>query len=432
MAVLAVTGSQWGDEGKGKIAGYLAARADVVARFGGGANAGHTVVLEGREFRLHQVPSGVLFPGCLPLVGNGAVVDPPRLLEELDALRAQGVDVDRLRLSERAHVVMPYHHLLDRLEEQVRGRASIGTTGLGIGPAYTDKAAREGIRLAELVDPDALARRLAEVLPRKNRLLQALYDHEPLQLDALVEQYADYGRRLRPYVGDVAAVLRQSVADDRRILLEGAQGTLLDLDFGTYPFVTSSATTAAGAAWGLGIPPWWVRGSIGVMKAYATRVGHGPFPTEQPNEIGQYLRERGREYGTTTGRPRRCGWLDLVIVRWAVEVGGLTGLAVTLLDVLTGLDEVRIGVAYRVGTQRIERFPARLDVLERSEVEYETLPGWREEVGQCRRYEELPANARRYLERIETLTGVPVHLVSVGRESAQTVERADPFVAAVR
>ena len=430
MPALAVVGTQWGDEGKGKIVGYLAGRADMVARFGGGANAGHTIVLDGQEFKLHQLPSGVLFPGCTAVVGNGAVIDPPRLLEELADLERRGIDTGRVFLSERAHVVMPYHHLLDRLEEQARGAATIGTTGLGIGPAYTDKAARDGIRLADLLDRDALARRLGEVLPRKNRLLQRLYGHEPLDLDELVERYSAYGRELRPRVVDTGRMVREAIREGRRVLLEGAQGTLLDVDFGTYPYVTSSGTTAAGAPQGLGIPPWAVRGAIGVMKAYATRVGQGPFPTEQPNEIGDYLRERGREYGTTTGRPRRCGWLDMVVVRWAVEVGGLTALAVTLLDVLSGLDEVRIGVAYRTRTgRRLERFPARLDELEGCEVEYETLPGWQEEIAGCRRFEELPPNARRYLARIEELTGVPVQLVSVGRSAEQTIERADPFAA---
>lgn len=428
MPALAVVGTQWGDEGKGKVVGYLAGRAGVVARFGGGANAGHTVVREGQEFRLHQLPAGVLFPGCTAIVGNGAVVDPPRLLEELAQLEQRGVDTGGVLLSERAHVVMPYHHLLDRLEEQARGAASIGTTGLGIGPAYTDKAGRDGIRLGELVDRDALARRLREVLPRKNRLLQQVYGHEPLDLEEMVERYAAYGQQLRPRVTDTGRVLREAIRQGRRVLLEAAQGTLLDVDFGTYPYVTSSGTTAAAAPQGLGIPPWAVRGAIGVMKAYATRVGQGPFPTEQRNEIGDYLRERGREYGTTTGRPRRCGWLDLVIVRWAVEVGGLTALAVTLLDVLSGLPEVRIGVAYRTADgARLEQLPARLDVLEGCQVEYETLDGWDEDLSGCRRWEDLPANARRYLERIEALTGVPVHLVSVGRSQEQTVERADPF-----
>lgn len=427
MPALAVVGAQWGDEGKGKVVAYLAGRADVVARYGGGANAGHTVVLEGQEFRLHQVPSGILF-GKTPVVGNGAVIDPPRLLEEMADLERRGVDTSRLRLSDRAHVVMPYHHLLDQLQEQARGLRAIGTTGLGIGPAYTDKAGRDGIRLAELLDRRALAARLGDILPRKNRLLEQLYGQPPLDLDELVERYGAYGDKLRPMVTDTARLLREALDRGQRVLLEGAQGTLLDLDFGTYPYVTSSFTTTAGAPQGLGIPPWLVRGAVGVMKAYATRVGHGPFPTEQPNRIGDYLRERGREYGTTTGRPRRCGWLDLVVVRWAAEVGGLTGLAVTLLDVLSGLDEVKIGVAYRTPDgERIDRFPARLDVLEGCEAEYETLPGWREEIRACRRFEELPQNARRYLARIEELTGVPVQIVSVGRSAEETIERADPF-----
>ena len=429
MQVVAVVGAQWGDEGKGKVVGYLARRAQVVARYSGGANAGHTVVLGGREFRLHQLPTGILFPGTLAVVGNGAVVDPPLLLQELEELRAQGVATDGLRLSHRAHVVMPYHRMLDRLQEQARGPGRIGTTGLGIGPAYADKAAREGIRLGDLVDPEALAARLRELLPRKNQLLERLYGQPPLDLDSLLEEYARYGQALRPMVTDTSALLREAIREGRRVVLEGAQGTLLDVDQGTYPFVTSSTTTAAGAPAGLGIPPGYVRSVVGVMKAYCTRVGQGPFPTEQAGEVGQYLRERGREYGTTTGRPRRCGWLDLVVVRWAARVNGLTALAVTLLDVLTGLPEVRVAVAYRCGGRVLEEVPSTLAEWERCEPVYEVLPGWSQELGGCRSWEDLPVQARRYLERVEEVTGVPICLVSVGRELEATVERFDPLQA---
>ena len=427
MSLVAVVGAQWGDEGKGKVVGYLARSADVVARYSGGANAGHTVVLAGREFRLHQVPTGILFPGTLAVVGNGAVVDPPLLLQELAELQRQGVRVDGLRLSHRAHVVMPYHRLLDRLQEEARGSGRIGTTGLGIGPAYADKAGREGIRLGELVEPQALARRLREVVPHKNRLLERVYGHPPVDVDALIEEYTRYGQALRPMVTDTSSLLARAIHEGRRVLLEGAQGTLLDLDQGTYPYVTSSSTTAAGAPAGLGIPPWRVRSVVGVIKAYATRVGEGPFPTEQPNEVGEYLRRRGREYGTTTGRPRRCGWLDLVVVRWAAQVNGMTSLAVTLLDVLTGLPEVRLGVAYRRNGEALTEVPATLAEWEQCEPVYEVLPGWSEDLSGCRGWQELPAAARRYVERIEEVTGVPVCLVSVGRDVDATISRFDPM-----
>mgnify|MGYP005837168295 CR=1 FL=1 len=427
MAVVAVVGTQWGDEGKGKVVGYLAQRVAVVARFGGGANAGHTVRLAGRTFRLHQVPTGVLFAGRLAVVGNGAVVDPPALLAEMEELRAVGVDLSGLRLSERAHVVMPYHKLLDRLQEEARGEGRIGTTGLGIGPAYADKSGRDGIRLADLLDPESLAERLADVLPRKNRLLERLYGHPPLDAEALAREFAGYGRRLQPLVTDTSALLQEAVRAGRPVLLEGAQGTLLDIDHGSYPYVTSSGTTASAAAAGLGLPPWAITGAIGVMKAYTTRVGQGPFPTEQTGEIGRYLRERGREYGTTTGRPRRCGWLDMALVRWAVRVNGVTALAITLLDVLTGLPSVQIGVGYRWAGRVLEQVPATLRAWKECEVIYETLPGWEQDLSACRRWEELPENARGYVARIEELAGVPVRLISVGPEPEQTIERGDPL-----
>ena len=432
MGVVAVVGAQWGDEGKGKVVGYLARSADVVARYSGGANAGHTVVVAGHEFKLHQVPTGILFSGTLALVGNGAVVDPPLLLQELEQLKEQGVRVDGLRLSHRAHVVMPYHRLLDRLQEEARGAGRIGTTGLGIGPAYADKVGREGIRLAELVEPQALARRLREVVPHKNRLLERVYGHPPVDVDALIEEYTRYGQALKPMVTDTSSLLTRAIHEGRRVLLEGAQGTLLDLDQGTYPYVTSSTTTAGGAPAGLGIAPWRVRSVVGVTKAYATRVGEGPFPTEQPNEVGEYLRRRGREYGTTTGRPRRCGWLDLVVVRWAVQVNGMTSLAVTLLDVLSGLPEVCLGVAYRRNDRVLTEVPATLPEWEQCEPVYEVLPGWTEDLSGCRRWQDLPSAARRYVERIEEVTGVPVCLVSVGREVDATICRFDPMAEACR
>ena len=427
MSVVAVVGAQWGDEGKGKVVGYLARSARVVARYSGGANAGHTVVADGKTYRLHQVPTGILFPGTLAVVGNGAVVDPPLLLEELEELRRLGVATEGLRLSQRAHVVMPYHRLLDRLQEESRGPGRIGTTGLGIGPAYADKAGRDGIRLADLVEPRALAQRLREVVPAKNRLLQALYGQPPLDVEGLVEEYARYGQALKPMVTDTVALLQQAIQQGQRVVLEGAQGTLLDVDQGSYPYVTSSGTTAAGAPAGLGIPPAAVTTVIGVAKAYTTRVGQGPFPTEQDNEVGEYLRRRGREYGTTTGRPRRCGWLDLVVVRWAARVNGMTSLALTLLDVLTGLQRVQLAVAYRCHGRTLTEPPPTLRDWACCEPVYETLPGWDQDLAACRRWEELPAAARAYVERVEELVGVPVHLISVGPELDATIWRGHPL-----
>lgn len=427
MATVAVVGAQWGDEGKGKVTDVLAERAHVVARYSGGRNAGHTLTVGDRTYRLHLVPSGVLYPGTTCLIGNGVVVDPPALVDELDGLASEGLDVSNVFISDRAHVVMPYHRLQDRLEEEGRGENKIGTTGLGIGPAYSDKVGRYGIRMADLIDEAAFRERLEAVLPHKNRLLANVYGHPGYTVEQLLEEYRPFVKRLRPTVTDVSVQVTNAIESGRSVLFEGAQGTLLDIDHGTYPFVTSSSPTTGGICTGLGIGPSGVHQVIGVTKAYTTRVGEGPFPTELQDETCHRIRERGREYGTTTGRPRRCGWFDAVIVRHARRVNGITGLAMMLLDVLSGFSELKICVAYEHKGRRLNEFPATLRELQECVPVYETLPGWNEELSDVRGYEELPLNARRYLERISELVGAPIAMVSVGPRRDQTIIVQTPF-----
>lgn len=422
MPTVAVVGAQWGDEGKGKIVDALAAEAEVVVRYQGGNNAGHTVMVGDRTFKLRLIPSGILYPGTLCVIGNGAVVNPLVLLQEIDGLQAQGVDTGGLRLSERAHVIMPYHEILDRLEEGARGSRAIGTTGLGIGPCYVDKAARLGLRLAELVDPDVFRARLEDIVPLKNRMLECLYGHRPLTVDEIVEAYAPAAERLRPLVTDTSALVRQAIADGRRVLFEGAQGTLLDVDHGTYPYVTSSSPAAGGIASGAGVSPRSIEKVLGVVKAYITRVGGGPFPTELMGEDGEILRREGHEFGTVTGRPRRCGWFDAVAGRYAAQLNGLTDLAVLKLDVLSHFDEVKIAVGYRIDGELVDRLPARLDVLANAEPVWETLPGWRQDLTGIREWDRLPRAAQQYVRRIEELMEVPVAIVSVGPRRDETIQ----------
>ena len=420
MPAVVVVGAQWGDEGKGKVTDFLAAQVDYVVRYQGGSNAGHTVVANGKTFRLHLLPSGVVHHNTQCVIGNGVVVDPLFLCRELEELRAHGI-TPRLWISDRAHVVLPYHRLLDRLEEEQRGDGRIGTTGLGIGPAYVDKVARSGIRMAEFVEPELFRRRLAQVLPLKNKLLRGVYGVEGFTVEGIMSEMAQAAEALRPLVTDTSVLLNDALAAGRRILLEGAQGSLLDIDHGTYPFVTSSQATAGGAAPGSGIGPNRIDRVIGVVKAYTTRVGAGPFPTEQDNEVGAWIRERGREYGTTTGRPRRCGWFDAVVVRHAVRVNGIDAMAVMSLDVLSGLDSVRICVGYRYRGRELRSLPASLEVLQECEPIYEELPGWQEDLSGVRTLADMPASARRYVERLAELAGVPLALVSVGPSRDQTV-----------
>ncbi|BAS28999.1 adenylosuccinate synthase [Limnochorda pilosa] len=428
MPAVAIIGAQWGDEGKGKVTDHLTAQADVVVRYQGGANAGHTVWIGTERFALHMVPTGLLRPGCLAIVGNGTVLEPERLVRELDELEARGVDLSLLRISDRAHVVLPAHRLQDRLEEEARLEARIGTTGLGIGPAYVDKAARTGLRMGDLLAAD-LEARLTPILERKRRQLEAAYgfqatDAPELDPAAVAARFSAAAQRLAPFVTDTAAILHQAAAEGRRILLEGAQGTLLDLDHGTYPFVTSSSSSAGGSLTGSGLGPRAITRLIGVAKAYTTRVGEGPFPTELRDATGDWLRERGQEFGTTTGRPRRCGWLDLVAVRYSVQVNGLTDLALTKLDALSGLERLRVCTAYRVDSGLLDRPPARSDLMERAEPVYEEHPGWTEDLSKCRSFDQLPPAAQAYVQRIEAVAGCPVSLLSLGPERSQTVVRS--------
>lgn len=424
-----VVGLQWGDEGKGKIIDVLSGQFDLVVRYCGGANAGHTVVADGEKFALHLLPSGVLRPGVVSVIGNGVVVDPSVLLGEMDDLakRGRAVPPARLRISRYAHVVMPWHKRQDALAEKAAAGTikSIGTTGRGIGPCYADKATRTwAVRVGDLLDPARLAEQIQRAVAAKNTIFAALYGAaEPLDAAAISAEYTGYAARLRDYVDDTVHLLNTAIASNKRILFEGAQGSLLDVDLGTYPYVTSSNSTSCGVPAGAGVPARTVKHTLGVIKAYSTRVGAGPFPTEQDNATGQYIRERGREYGTTTGRPRRCGWFDAVAVRHAVAVNGVDELAVMLLDVLSGMDEIRVCVGYRSAGSPVEWFPADGVALAAVEPVYESLPGWREDISQCERYQQLPVAARRYLDRVSELVGVPVGIVSVGPDRTQTLVR---------
>jgi len=419
-----VIGLQWGDEGKGKVVDALARVCKYVVRYCGGANAGHTVVVKEERFALHLIPCGILHTEVVNVIGNGVAFDPGEALEELDGLAERGVKLQphQLRISSAAQVVMPYHKIEDRLSEQrlATSGKKIGTTARGIGPCYADKAQRSmAIRVGELNDPDALRRKIHMIVKLKNRMLAALYDVDGLDAAAIAEEYVEYGRRLAPMICNTGALLREAVASGERILFEGGQGSMLDIDHGTYPFVTSSSVSACGVPSGAGVPPSAVGRVVGVVKSYTTRVGAGPFPTEQDNEIGEYLREHGREYGTTTGRPRRCGWFDAFAVRYAAELSGVSELALSLLDVPTGLKEVKICTGYRLGGYELQHFDPT--VMDGVECTYETLSGWSEDISGCRRYEDLPAEARAYVDRIEQLVGRPVGVISVGQDRDQTV-----------
>jgi adenylosuccinate synthase len=428
-------GGQWGDEGKGKLTDTLAATADMVIRANGGANAGHTVQTEQGVFKLHLIPCGILNPRCLSIVGAGVVVDPRLVLEEMDHLTARGVSLDRLRISERAHVVMPYHPVLDGLEETERLEASIGTTLRGNGPAYSDKVSRRGMRMGDLVDPKTLRRRLSEELPRWNRILHSVYDAEPFDLNALYKDLASYGDRLRPYVGLTEPIVADAIDSGKQIIVECAQGAMLDVDYGTYPYVTSSSTTAAGACQGAGIPPGSVERVLGVFKAYSTRVGAGPLPTELMDATGDLIRERGREYGTTTGRPRRTGWFDAVAARYVVRLNGVTDVAMTLLDVFDVFETIQVCVAYELDGEITTTVPARADQLARARPVYERLEGWRTSTVNARHAVDLPGPALDYLRFVEAHIGAPVSLVGVGPDRDQIVPLAptlESFVSEAR
>ena len=428
MSNVVIIGTQWGDEGKGKIVDLLAEHADGVVRFQGGNNAGHTMVVQGKQFISHLVPSGIL-QGKICYLGNGMVIDPGVLLEELDYLSAHGIPVgpDLIRISEKAHVIMPYHKSLDLAREIKKGENKIGTTGRGIGPCYEDKAGRRGIRLSELIHSKVFAERLKSILQEKNFILEHYLSAEPLNADDIIDTYADYAARLAPYVVNISVELHHALRTGKQILFEGAQGTHLDIDHGTYPFVTSSNTLSGNACCGAGIGPKEIQHVIGIVKAYTTRVGRGPFPSELFDDIGDAIQKKGAEFGATTGRKRRCGWLDTVILNNAVRLNGLTGLAVTKLDVLGGLDVLNICIGYEHRGKTLDYFPGDLQLLAECRPIYETLPGWSEDISSIREYDDLPENTKNYLRRIEEITETPVRIISVGPERDETIVLENPY-----
>ncbi len=429
MSNIVVVGTQWGDEGKGKIVDLLAENADIVVRFQGGNNAGHTMVVNGRQVISHLVPSGIL-QGKICIIGNGVVVDPAVLIEEMNYLESLGIEIthDRFKISEKAHIIMPYHKSIDHGREAMKGDQKIGTTGRGIGPCYEDKATRRGIRFAELIDSDLFDNRVRTIMEEKNFYLKNYLNSKPLDPDNIIKQYNEYAKRLAPYVSNISILLHQAIQSGNNVLFEGAQGTHLDIDHGTYPYVTSSNTVAGNACNGSGIGPKAIDGINGIVKAYTTRVGEGPFPSELFDEAGDYMQKKGAEFGATTGRKRRCGWLDTVIVKNAVRLNSLTGLTITKLDVLGGLDSIKICTAYESKGGIIHDFPANIETLAQCKPVYETMPGWSEDISAIRDRSDLPENAIKYLRRIEEITETPVDIISVGPGREQTIILNNPFV----
>jgi adenylosuccinate synthase len=427
MPVVAVIGAQWGDEGKGRIVDMLAEKAKYVVRFSGGDNAGHTVVNPHGEFKLRLTPSGIFYKNATSIIGNGVVINPAVLNDEVDDLNKRGIDTSKLRISDRAHLIMPYHIIIEGLEEKALGSKAIGTTGKGIGPAFADKVARNGIRVGDLLDKAALHDRLATILEIKNKLLTLVYGVKPLSFDEIYAQYCAYADRWAPFICDTTVILEAAIKRNEPVLLEGAQGVLLDPDFGTYPFGTSSSPTSANASQGAGIAPNKINQILGVFKAYQTRVGGGPMPTEQDNEIGQTLRERGAEYGTTTGRARRCGWFDGVAARLSARINGYTSVVITRLDILDTLPSLKICTGYTLGGKAVESFPASLAVLGKCQPVYEDMPGWEQPTSDVRKFEKLPANAQRYVKRLEEIIGCPASIVSIGKSREQTIVRKQIF-----
>ncbi len=421
MAVIAVIGGQWGDEGKGRVIDLLAEKVDVVVRFSGGDNAGHTVIGPYGEFRLHLIPSGIFYPQVTCIIGSGVAINPATLLGEIDELQVHGVDTSRLIISDRAHLVMPYHTLLDGLEEERRGARALGTTRRGIGPVFADKVARLGIRAGDLLDKDTFLSRLKSTLEFKNAILTKVYEVSPLSLEAIYEQYWRYGEQLAPFIRETTDMLHEALRTGKSILLEGAQGTLLDPDYGTYPYVTSSSPLAGSASLGSGIGPMQIDHVVGVFKAYTTRVGGGPMPTELEDEVGRLIREKAHEYGATTGRPRRCGWFDAVAGRFSVQVNGCTEIALTHLDVFDAFPSVRICTAYKFGNEVLSRLPGSVAILEKCQPIYEELAGWQGPIADIRNLDDLPTEARQYVARLEEITCCPVGLISVGREREQVI-----------
>jgi len=428
MSNIIVVGTQWGDEGKGKIVDLLTTEADVVVRYQGGANAGHTVVIGSQQYILHLIPSGILHPGKKCIIGNGVVIDPAALLEEMDGLVARGLPLDgNLLISGNAHVIMPYHKALDGANEARKGGSKIGTTGRGIGPCYSEKMARTGIRMSDLTDPERLREKVNHNVSEMNHLLKAVFDAEGFEADKVYEEYNAYGKRLAPYVADASLYIAKAAEGGRNILLEGAQGTMLDIDHGSYPFVTSSNSTAGGACTGTGIGPTKVDGVLGVVKAYTTRVGAGPFPTELTDKVGDLLQSKGKEFGATTGRRRRCGWFDAVVVRYAARLNGLTGLCLTKLDVLDECEKILICNGYRYKGGIIKDMPNELDVFSQCEPIYEEMPGWMSPTVGKTKLEELPRAAQDYIKRLEGDIGVPFAMISTGPARDETIINYNPF-----
>ena len=427
MPVIAVIGAQWGDEGKGKVVDLLAEKARMVVRFSGGDNAGHTVVNPYGEFKLHLVPSGIFYPHTVCIIGNGVVINPAVLINEVDQLNQRGVDTTRLFISDRAHLIMPYHILLDGLEEELRGGKALGTTRKGVGPAFTDKAARLGIRTGDLLDKEALRERLRFVLDYKNTILTKVHGVKPLSLDEVYNDYCRHAQRLAPFIRETTVMVEEALNKEELVLLEGAQGSLLDPDFGSYPYTTSSSPLAGGGCLGAGISPNRINHILGVFKAYCTRVGSGPMPTELKDEVGNLIRERAHEYGTTTGRPRRCGWFDAVAARFTSRINGFTGAAITRLDILDTFPSIQICVGYKLDGQTIDHFPANINALEQCQPIYEELPGWQTPTTHIRKYEELPSQAKQYLARLEEVISCPVNLICVGPRREQTIHKMPIF-----
>ena len=420
MSTVVVVGTQWGDEGKGKITDFLAEKADVVARYQGGNNAGHTIIIQDKKYKLTMIPSGIFNENKLCVIGNGMVINPGALVEEIQYIRDHGFSVENLKISDRAHVIMPYHLVLDALEEERRADNKIGTTRKGIGPCYMDKAARNGIRIADLMVPEAFEVKARYLIAEKNNVITQMYNGEALDADVIIKELLALAELLRAFVTDTSVVLNDAIDANKKVLFEGAQGVMLDIDQGTYPYVTSSNPSAGGVCIGSGVGPSKIKEVIGVAKAYTTRVGDGPFPTELNNELGEWIRDKGHEYGTVTGRPRRVGWFDTVVLRHARRVSGITGLSLNSLDVLSGLETVKICTAYSFRGELMEHYPANLSLLEECEAVYEELPGWSEDITNAKSLSDLPENTRRFVDRVAELTGIPIAIFSVGRNRDQT------------
>ena len=427
MSSVVIVGSQWGDEGKGKMTDYLSQEADVVVRSQGGNNAGHTIAFDGKKFALRLVPSGIFAKDKLAVIGNGVVINPPALLKELHYLQDNGIDISGLRISSRSHITFPYHILLDKCQEEAKGDHKVGTTKNGIGPTYMDKVSRVGIRMCDLLEKDTFKEKLERNLAEKNELFTKLYHVDPISFNDIFESYYEYGQELKQYVTDTSQIVNDALDQDKKVLFEGAQGVMLDVDQGTYPYVTASNPIAGGVCTGVGVGPNKIETVVGICKAYSTRVGAGPFPTELTDEIGDQIRETGHEYGTVTGRPRRVGWFDSVAMRHARRVSGISCLSLNLLDVLTGLKTVKICTSYRLDGKQIDYYPASLRELERCEPVYEELPGWDEDITGAKKFEDLPINAQNYLKRVSELSESPLATVSVGADRIQTIIVKDPW-----